>query len=291
MIKQILFIVLAIIFSSLIALAGGSGSATFNGVPIFIICASVSFILHWLAFIPAYVFQTEHYFDLIGSISYLVAMFIAVALSPSLDLRGVIVAAMVCVWALRLGSFLFMRVKKAGFDRRFTVMKTMFVRFLLTWTLGGTWVFITFAAGLTAITSEKHTDADFFLFLGGLLWLAGFSIEVIADKQKTVFRANTENAGKFIRTGLWSISRHPNYFGEMMLWLGIAVIALPTLVGWQFATLISPIFVILLISKVSGVNLLEANANERWWSDSEYQKYVASTPVIVPFLGRRTHQT
>jgi steroid 5-alpha reductase family enzyme len=218
-------------------------------------------------------------------------MFIAVALSPSLDLRGVIVAAMVCVWALRLGSFLFMRVKKAGFDRRFTVMKTMFVRFLLTWTLGGTWVFITFSAGLTAITSEKHTDADFFLFLGGLLWLAGFSIEVIADKQKTVFRANTENAGKFIRTGLWSISRHPNYFGEMMLWLGIAVIALPTLVGWQFATLISPIFVILLISKVSGVNLLEANANERWGSDSEYQKYVASTPVIVPFLGRRTHHT
>jgi steroid 5-alpha reductase family enzyme len=124
-----------------------------------------------------------------------------------------------------------------------------------------------------------------------LLWLAGFSIEVIADKQKTVFRANTENAGKFIRTGLWSISRHPNYFGEMMLWLGIAVIALPTLVGWQFATLISPIFVILLISKVSGVNLLEANANERWGSDSEYQKYVASTPVIVPFLGRRTHHT
>jgi steroid 5-alpha reductase family enzyme len=77
----------------------------------------------------------------------------------------------------------------------------------------------------------------------------------------------------------------------MMLWLGIAVIALPTLVGWQFATLISPIFVILLISKVSGVNLLEANANERWGSDSEYQKYVASTPVIVPFLGRRTHHT
>ena len=291
MIRQILFILLAIIFSSLIALAGGSGSATFNGIPIFIICASVSFILHWLAFIPAYVFQTEHYFDLIGSISYLLAMFIAVALSPSLDLRGIIVAAMVCVWALRLGSFLFMRVKKAGFDRRFTVMKTMFVRFLLTWTLGGTWVFITFAAGLTAITSEKHTDVDSFLFLGGLLWLVGFSIEVIADKQKTVFRAKTENAGKFIHTGLWSISRHPNYFGEMMLWLGIAVIALPTLVGWQFATLISPIFVILLISRVSGVNLLEANANERWGSDSEYQKYVASTPVIVPYFGRRTHHS
>ena len=255
-------------------------------MPIFMLCASVGFVLHWLGFIPAYLFQTEHYFDLIGSISYVATVALAFLLVPSFDARGLVVATLICVWAIRLGSFLFIRVKKAGQDRRFTLIKTRFFRFLLTWTLGGTWVFITMAAGLAAMTSQTQAEIDAFFMIGVALWVVGFSIEVIADRQKTAFRKNPDNAEKFISSGLWSVSRHPNYFGEIILWIGIAVIALPVLAGWQWVTLVSPIFVSFLLLKVSGVPMLENNAESRWGNDPAFRKYKENTPTLIPYFGK-----
>jgi steroid 5-alpha reductase family enzyme len=114
----------------------------------------------------------------------------------------------------------------------------------------------------------------------------GFSIEVIADRQKTAFRKNPENAEKFISSGLWSVSRHPNYFGEIILWIGIAVIALPVLAGWQWVTLVSPIFVSFLLLKVSGVPMLENNAESRWGNDPAFRKYKENTPTLIPYFGK-----
>ena len=205
---------------------------------------------------------------------------------PLLDLRGLLIAVLVAIWAIRLGSFLFLRVKKAGQDRRFTELKKRFWRYLFTWTLGGAWVFITMAAALASITSMTQRPLDIWVGIGLFLWLVGFSIEVMADRQKTKFRNEADNAEKFITTGLWRYSRHPNYFGEIVLWLGIAIIAFPTLVGWQYAALISPIFVTFLLVKVSGVKLLEESGQKRWGSDPTYQKYVASTSVLFPLPSR-----
>ena len=284
--KSISNIVVVLLFASSIVLAGNQGSVNWGGMPLFMICASVGFILHWLVFIPAYIYQTEHYFDLTGSLSYIATLIAAVSLHPNLDARGLVLSMMIAIWATRLGSFLFMRVKKAGQDSRFLIMKTIFLRYLFTWTLGGCWVFVTMAAGLAAITSTTQAGIDAFLIIGCSLWAFGFGFEVIADRQKTTFRKNNENSNSFITTGLWSITRHPNYFGEIILWAGITVAAFPALSGWQLITLISPIFVTLLLIKVSGVRLLEASGQERWGSDPEYQSYLANTPVLVPFLGR-----
>ena len=154
---------------------------------------------------------------------------------------------------------------------------------MFTWTMGGAWVFITMAAGLAVITSANQVALDGFFYVGLALWILGFGIEVAADRQKTKFRRKAENKEKFISEGLWSLSRHPNYFGEIVLWLGIAVIAVPTLVGWQYVTLISPIFVTFLLIKVSGVKLLEKSGMQRWGDDPAYRNYVASTPSLVPF--------
>jgi steroid 5-alpha reductase family enzyme len=286
MLRSIIGIAVAVTLSMLIALAGSNNSTLFDGMPIFMLCASVGFVLHWLGFIPAYLFQTEHYFDLIGSISYVATVALAFILMPSFDARGLVVATLICVWAVRLGSFLFIRVKKAGQDRRFTQIKTKFFRFLLTWTLGGTWVFITMASGLAAMTSQSQSPIDAFLIIGAAMWALGFVIEVIADRQKTIFRKDPANADKFISSGLWSISRHPNYLGEIILWIGIAVIALPVLSGWQWVTLISPIFVSFLLLKVSGVPLLENNAESRWGDDPEFRQYKARTPSLIPYFGK-----
>lgn len=286
MLKPLLASLVAVGVSALIAIAGSNNSLSYAGLPIFMLCASVAFVLHWLGFIPAYIFQTEHYFDLIGSISYVATVALAVLLVPSMDLRALVVGTAVCVWAVRLGSFLFARVKRAGQDRRFTHIKPLFFRFLFTWTLGGTWVFITMASGLAAMTSQSRVPIDSFFILGALLWIAGFTIEVVADRQKTAFRKDPANAEKFITTGLWSLSRHPNYFGEILLWIGIAVASLPVLEGWQWVTLVSPVFVGFLLLKISGVPLLENLADARWGDDPAYKEYKARTPTLVPYLGK-----
>ncbi|MEC8994979.1 MAG: DUF1295 domain-containing protein [Pseudomonadota bacterium] len=285
--KPVIGILTILVVSAIVAFAGSQGSVAISTIPLFAICASVGFILHWAVFIPSYLLQTEHYFDLTGALSYISTITLAAYLHPLLDLRGLIICVLISIWAVRLGSFLFMRIKRAGQDRRFIESKTRFWQFLYIWTMGGAWVFITMAAGLAAITSMTQRPLGIFAIAGVFLWLVGFSIEVVADRQKTKFRQLPENADHFITSGLWAYSRHPNYFGEILLWLGITVIALPTLVGWQYVTLISPIFVALLLIKVSGVRLLEADGKDRWGSDPNYQYYVNNTPVLVPFIGKR----
>ena len=282
MLRPIIGILIVLLISGGLAWAGSQGSVYVPRVPLFAICASIGFLLHWIVFVPSFIFQTEHYFDLTGSISYIVTVTVAAVMHPLLDLRGLIICILISIWAARLGSFLFMRVKRAGKDRRFDEMKKRFWRYLLTFTLGGAWVFITMAAGLAAITSMSQRPLGIWLAIGMLLWLVGFTIEVIADQQKTKFRKNPDNAEEFITTGLWGYSRHPNYFGEIVLWLGIGIIALPTLVGWQYMTLISPIFVIFLLVKISGVRLLEEGGQKRWGADPAYQQYVATTSMIIP---------
>ena len=274
-------IIASLIIGYLIALAGSQGSVQLNGWPLFAVCASVSYLMHWLIFIPSYSFQTEHYFDLTGSISYLMAISLCFMLNPSSDPRDLIIGLLIVIWAIRLGTFLFTRVKKDGMYKRFTVMKTQFIWYLMTWTIGGLWVFITMAAGLAAITSNETVALSWPALIGVCLWLLGFTIEVIADKQKRDFKKNPTKENEFITTGLWAWSRHPNYFGEIVLWIGIALIALPALSGWQLATLISPIFVYILLTKISGVPLLENRALKKWGSDLDYTSYLERTPKIM----------
>ena len=273
--------ILSILIGLLIAVAGSDGSETYNGMSLFIICASVSFVLHWIIFIPSFAFQTEHYFDLTGSISYLSAVALAFYLNPSVDPRDLLIGLLIVVWAVRLGSFLFMRVKQDGKDDRFTIMKTQFHWFLMTWTLGGLWVFLTMAAGLAAITSNTTQPFGLMAYLGLALWIFGFSIEVIADRQKRAFKKDQQKDKEFITSGLWAWSRHPNYFGEITLWIGLTLIALPVLSGWQLVTLISPVFVYILLTKISGIPLLENRGMKKWGSDPEYIDYVNRTPALI----------
>jgi steroid 5-alpha reductase family enzyme len=274
-----------ILIGCLVALAGSRGGATLGGVPIFAIAVGLAFLIQWLVFIPAYVFQTEKFFDLTGSITYISVIGVAVCYSrysADLDARSILLAAMVIIWALRLGTFLFSRIQKAGKDDRFDELKPSFIRFLNVWTIQGLWVTLTLAAALVAITTTNKKELDLFALLGFLVWAFGFAFEVIADSQKSRFNANPENKGRFIQTGLWSRSRHPNYFGEIVLWVGVAIIALPVLQGWQWVALISPVFVTLLLTRVSGIPLLEKKADKKWGGQEEYESYKKRTPVLIP---------
>ena len=265
-----------------IALAGSQGGAAAFGIPIFALGVGLAFLIQWLAFIPAYLLQTEKFLDLTGSLTYIFVTIIAVLLSPEVDGRSLLLLSLVVIWAARLGIFLFRRILRAGKDDRFDEIKPSFFRFLNFWTLQGLWVSLTLAAALAAITTTTRKGLDLFALIGGLVWVLGFATEVTADAQKSRFRADPANRGKFIHTGLWAWSRHPNYFGEIVLWIGVAIIALPVLRGWQWVSLISPVFVALLITRVSGVPMLEKKADEKWGGQEDYEAYKARTPVLIP---------
>jgi len=270
-----------IIIGLFVALAGSQAGSKVGSIPVFALSVGLAFLIQWLAFIPAFWLQTEKFFDLTGSITYISVISVAAFLSAGLDARSILLWALVVIWATRLGTFLFRRIRKAGKDDRFDDIKPSFIRFLNVWTIQGLWVTFTMAAALIAITTTNHKPLDFFAIIGLLVWVIGFSIEVAADAQKSRFNANPENKGKFIQTGLWSRSRHPNYFGEIVLWVGVAIIALPVLQGWQWIALISPIFVTLLLTRVSGIPLLEKKADQKWGGQEDYEAYKQNTPVLM----------
>lgn len=280
--RSVIGIVVSVVIGALVALAGSDGSTTVGWLAVFGLGALLAYVINWAMFIPSNLAKTEHYFDLTGSATYLAVTAVALGLSDDLDARAVIAAAMVAVWALRLGSFLFRRVRRDGRDGRFDEIKIDPLRFFMTWTLQGLWVLLTIAAALAIITSVERQSIGWIAIVGIVVWILGFAIEALADRQKSVFKQDPSNTGRFITTGLWSWSRHPNYFGEIVLWTGIAIMAVPILSGWRWIVLISPVFVTLLLTRVSGIPMLEARAEERWGDDEEFRAYTRRTSVLIP---------
>ncbi len=285
--KKITRIVLASIVIAIVLAIGITAAASDHGAragmfSVFAICTILAFVINWLAFIPANIAKTEHYYDLTGSFTYLSMTAAAVALSPNLDARSMLVAAMVVIWAVRLGTFLFSRIKRDGKDDRFDDIKSNALRFFLTWTLQATWVVITASCAMVIITSTHRVPLEAIGLLGISIWAIGLVIEIVADRQKSSFKRDRANEGKFIKSGIWSWSRHPNYFGEILLWCGMAIVAVPVFKGLQWITLISPVFVYLLISRISGVNKLEDKADEKWGGDQDYIEYKTRTSILVP---------
>lgn len=245
------------------------------------------FLLQWLAFLPAYYFKTERFYDLVGSLTYITLMVVIIIFTATIDWRSILIAALVIIWASRLGVFLFMRIHAAGGDSRFEQIKVSPKRFFIAWTIQGVWIAFTVSAALLAMTSGNYSSIGLIELVGLLLWLTGFGIESVADYQKSRFRKarlqnKTANAKPFIDTGLWSLCRHPNYCGEIILWVGIALLALPVLEGWRLIGLLSPVFVGFLLIRVSGIPLLEIAAEKKWGDRDDYQNYRATTPRLFP---------
>jgi len=245
----------------------------------------ITFVIQWIAFIPAFALKTEKFYDLTGSLTYLsifIYCLIATQSIENLNFSNLIVAGAIMIWAVRLGSFLFMRVSKDGKDERFNLIKTSFSRFFMTWTLQGMWVFICSSAALVAITSPMGVIVNNILILGLALFIFGFAIEIIADNQKSAFRSKVENKDSFINEGLWARSRHPNYFGEIVLWAGITVMSVSSFEGMSYLALFSPIFTFLLLNYVSGIRILEERGQKKWGYIEEYNKYKKNTPKLIP---------
>ena len=274
------------LFSLLIGFFLSEKSLVLSGYPLIYYSICLSFSIHWLAFLPSYIYKTEKFYDFIGMLTYIsiisMLLYSKYIILGKIDVHSIILSILILVWTLRLGLFLFYRILKTGKDDRFTTIKESFSHFLLTWTMSAAWVCLSMAAALTVLTSYINSGVTFFTYFGIILWGFGFVFEVVADFQKILFKNNSDNSNKFITSGLWSLSRHPNYFGEIILWIGIAIIAFPLLSGYQYVSLISPIFVYFLLTSISGINLLEQKAEQKWSDLDTYQKYKNKTPMLIP---------
>ncbi len=281
-VRSLLQATVAVCVAAAVTWAAGVGGVRRGGLAVVAWCALVAFGINWIAFLFSWAIRTEKFYDLTGSLTYMCVMVFALVSVARYDARSLLLTGLVIVWALRLGSFLFRRVLVAGSDSRFEKILAHPARLFMTWTMQGLWVTLTLAAALAAVGTAAETDLGWIWIPGSLIWVSGFAVEVTADLQKSAFNADRSNSGGFISSGVWAWSRHPNYFGEITLWIGIAVIALPALNGWTWVTLISPVFVYVLLRYISGVPLLERRASRRWGGDEAWQVYQRNTPVLFP---------
>ena len=271
--------------------AVGNDSVTFNGYSAVLYCAVLCIGIQWAAWIPASISKTERYYDLTGGLTYLIVVGFSLwagSQSEPPSLRELIVSLLVVIWSLRLSSFLYFRIHRTGKDGRFDQLKTSPIRFLVPWTLQALWVFLTMIV-VIVINSQSGSAPALGIWdgIGLSIWIIGFGIESIADNQKTVFNAESSNQGKWIDSGLWAYSRHPNYLGEILLWTGIGFFGISCFTGLERFAWISPVFIYLLLTKVSGIPILDKRALEKWGDDPEYQKYRDNTPALFPRLNKK----
>ncbi|MBM31702.1 MAG: hypothetical protein CL764_02470 [Chloroflexi bacterium] len=278
-----LILLLSFIFTLLIS----PNTIKIGVVSSIVIFSGIIFLFQWISFIHSYYLNSEYYFDLVGSMTFVLIIISAFLLSDLKDLRSILLFSIIVIWGIRLGSFLFFRIRSKGFDDRFSLIRTDFFKLLFLWNLQGMWILFSISPALISLLSEKKNSMDFLGYLGFSVWVLGFFLEVVADYQKMIFRSKKENKNKFIKLGLWAYVRHPNYLGEIILWFGISIICFPVLIGWQLLSLLSPIFVTILLIKISGVPILEENNKKRWGDNIEYLNYINNTPMIIPRILKK----
>jgi len=287
---SVLIIILTILIPSTLSLFISDNSISINGYPVLFYCVLISFTIHLIIFIPSAIMKNEKFYDFTGMIAYLSIIIFAIQQKyiqiHSIDIYSLVLSLLISIWTLRLGIFLFYRVLKVGEDIRFKDVKNNALKFFVWFSISSLWVSLTTMAAMNVVTSKNYNKDLTLLYIGTMIWVFGFLFEIISDYQKIKFKNNALNKNKFIDSGLWSISRHPNYFGEIILWIGIYIITLPATSGLEYLGIISPLFVIVLLNKVSGINLLEASADKKWGSSKEYQKYKKITPKLIPKLWK-----
>ena len=276
----------------LIVSAVGNKSVILNNYSAVLYCAVICIGIQWIAWVPASIGKTERFYDLTGGLTYLTVVGFSLwagSQSEPPSLRELIISLLVVIWSLRLSCFLYFRIHRTGKDGRFDQLKTSPIRFLVPWTIQGLWVFLTMIV-VIVINSQSDSAPALGIWdvIGLSIWILGFAIEVIADNQKTVFNSEPKNKDKWIDSGLWSYSRHPNYLGEILLWTGIAIFGVSCFSGLEKVAWISPIFVYILLTKVSGIPILDRRALEKWRDNPEYQIYRDTTPPLIPRLNKKS---
>jgi len=229
-----------------------------------------------------YTQQSDKVTDLIYALSFLLLTAVA-WLSSADSLAHHLVFGMVALWSIRLGGYLFTRIHAMGKDDRFDKMRTSFRKIAGFWGLQTISILI-LAVPILILFRKSGISTHPLHYIGATVWLLGWLIESIADQQKFNFKTKPANKGQFIQTGLWKIVQHPNYLGEILCWLGVFLVASPSLIGWEWLAIISPLWITILLVFISGIPLLQRKAKKKYGHLPAFQKYQENTALLIPYI-------
>jgi len=241
-----------------------------------------SVVFNMVMFLIAFRNKTDKLTDISYAVTFAGLVIYNMFVASELTTYKWILAFMIMLWSVRIGMYLFIRINRTGKDRRFDGMRENFWRFSGFWLIQGITVWaVLISSSLYFNSGTKPITA--FMIVGVVLWLIGLVVEAVADWQKFQFIQNKKNKDKWIQSGIWKYSRHPNYFGEIMVWFGVYVFVVSGLTGSeQLFAMASPLFITFLLLFVSGVPLLEKSADAKWGKEPAYKKYKKSTSILLP---------
>ncbi len=239
--------------------------------------------LQVIFFIYAAINKTDKVTDLSYGLTFLFAVIFSyyLQIDYSTPFR-IILLLLISVWAIRLSIYLFIRILKTGKDKRFDGIREDFKRFASFWVLQAVSIFVILLPTTYILLSDFNTSLNFVSYIGLGISLLGIIIETVADYQKFVFKSKQENKGRWISSGLWKYSRHPNYLGEIMMWVGIFIYVSFYLNDLAILTIISPIYITYLLVGVSGIPTLEKEYEKRYVGNREYANYKEKTGKLFP---------
>lgn len=235
-----------------------------------------------LFFILAVSFKTDKVTDLSYGLTFIVLALYVFFSSNSFYAYQVLTLLMVSVWSIRLVIYLFLRILKIKKDKRFDGIREDFKKFAFFWTFQAITVWVISLPPIYLLSNKSNLSISITMLMGVIIWFTGLAVETIADWQKFKFKNNPDNKGKWIESGVWKYSRHPNYFGEITLWWGIFIFSIPFQLGISWLTIAGPLFITLILLFISGIPPLERKYNERYKKNMDYQKYKERTSLLIP---------
>lgn len=251
----------------------------------FLILASSLLIYMNIWFIFSIIKKRNDIADEAWGLGFVLLAWLSLLISKDIQLQNLIINIIVSIWGLRLFYHIHSRHKNKNEDSRYAEWRENWKNFYLRsyfqiYILQGIFLFI---IAIPILTTNKNpvSNLSYTIIIGFLVWVTGFLFEAIADKQLSTFIKDPNNKGKLLTTGLWKYSRHPNYFGEVIQWWGVWIIAFQSIEN--IFTIISPITISILIIFVSGIPLLENKYKNR----PDFIEYKNRTSIFFPLPPKK----
>lgn len=248
----------------------------------YIMALFISLGINLLFFLLASTFKTDKFTDFTYGFTFITLVLFFLLKTQTFYLPQILLATMVVIWGIRLITYLLVRILKIKKDRRFNKIREKPLKFLQFWVFQGLAVWVILLPSIYLLNKTESMPLSLVMVLGIFVWALGLLTETVSDWQKFTFKNNPQNVGLWIQTGLWKYSRHPNYFGEILCWLGIFIFVLPTIQGISWLTIVNPIFITFILLFVSGIPLLEKSNDAKYSDNKNYWVYKKKTSILVP---------
>ena len=249
-----------------------------------VVALGISMLIQLFFFTFAAIRKTDLFTDLSYGITFVIVSWFALSATKYTTEPKWIVVTLITLWGVRLAGYLFMRILTTKKDRRFDGIREDPLKFGMFWLFQGISVWVIMLPSLALIGLTQSNEILPLSWIGFVIALSGLIIETIADQQKFDFK--NANPQRWADIGLWKYSRHPNYFGEMLVWWGIFIFVVPYLEGLEYLVLIGPLWITTLLLFITGIPTIESRYDIKYADNKEYQEYKRRTSLLIPLPSR-----